>query len=105
MAPMAPLGRRAAIDLVRRGQLPVWFGSPHPHVMILEQDAKFRIRALVVDPVKSATAGKAAIARGQGWMPEQHYALGQPTGQIFAEASSADELIVKMRDMTWPDDW
>ena len=103
MAPLPPIGRDAAIKMVEDGELPFSFGSPHPHVMVLEQDGKFRIRQLIVD-----TAGakyQAARARSPSWMPEHHYALGQPTGEIYAEAASARELIEVMRTMDWPHNW
>ena|ERR1700733_8880872 len=102
MAPMAPLGKSAAIKIVNKGRLPCSFGSPHPHVAIVEQDGKFRIRALVVDPAEEA---EAYAKSGGYWMPEHVYALGRPTGKIFVEAESRAELITKIKAMAWPDDW
>lgn len=91
---------------VARGELPFDFGSPHPHVMILEQDGKFRIRALVVDPadVKKARAPGGVFA-GDMFLPEQYYELGRPTGKIYVETNTRDELLARMRDMKWPADW
>jgi hypothetical protein len=106
MAPTAPLGRARAIELVKQGELPITFGSPHPTVSIVQQEGKFRIRELVVDQHAAETAAVAAKrARSPSWMPEHYYALGTPSGKIFAEASSRAELVEVMSTMTWPADW
>lgn len=106
MAPVAPLGRDQAIALVAKGSLPLSFGSPHPTVMVLQQDGVFRIRELVVDrDAAEAAAASARRARTPSWMPEHYYALGQPTGMIFAEAASVAELVERMKTMDWPDTW
>lgn len=105
MAPCAPLGRARAIVFVEQGSLPFSFGSPHPTVMILEQDGMFRVRALVIDPDEARRASAEALAAKRGWMPEQHYALGKPTGTIYAEAATRDELVARMRTMAWPEHW
>lgn len=102
---MAPLGRDRAIELVKQGKLPIWFGSPHPTVAIVEQDGVFRVRELVIDEAEARAASEQALARGKSWMPESYYALGKPTGKIYAEARSRDELIDQMRAMKWPADW
>lgn len=102
---MPPLGRDRAIELVKQGKLPIWFGSPHPIVAIVEQDSVFRIRGLVIDDAEARAAGEQARARGEPWMPESYYALGKPTGKIYAEALSRDELIEQMRTMSWPTSW
>lgn len=85
--------------------MPFSFGSPHPTVMILEQDGTFRIRALVIDADEARAASAAALAVNRGWMPEQHYALGKPTGTIYAEAATRDELVARMHEMDWPQHW
>jgi len=95
MAPMAPLGREKAMQYVARGELPVWFGSPHPTMMILEQDGVFRIRALVVPP----------DPHHEGKTPEQHYGRGQPTGKIYVESPTREALLEQMRTMTWEKHW
>jgi hypothetical protein len=105
MAPVAPLGRQRALELVDAGSLPVWFGSPHPHTMIVEQDGRFRIRQLVVDKVEADAASATARAAGRPWMPEQYYALGKPTGTIYADAATRTELAAMMRTMAWPENW
>jgi hypothetical protein len=105
MSPIAPLGRIKAIELVKKGDFPIWFGTPHPFMAIVFQDEKFRIRALEVDPVEATVAGEAAIENGRNWMPEDHYALGKPTGKIFLEASSKKDFLAQMETMTWPEDW
>jgi hypothetical protein len=46
-----------------------------------------------------------ALAKGGGWMPEHHYALGKPAGQIWVEAATAALLLESMKTMTWPRDW
>jgi hypothetical protein len=94
------------MQLVAEGSLPVSFGSPHPTVMVVKQDGKFRIRELVVDQIAAEAAAAASRrARSPSWMPEHYYALGQPTGQIFAEAATLAELVEVMRTMEWPADW
>jgi hypothetical protein len=106
MAPAAPLGRERVIALVESSPLPVSFGSPHPRVMVVEQEGRFRIRELVIDRAEAEAAVVAATrARTPSWMPEHHYALGKPTGRIFAEAESRAELLDLMRSMDWPADW
>jgi len=102
---MAPLGRDRAIQLVREGKLPIWFGSPHPTVAIVEQDGAFRVRQLVIDEAEARASSAAALAAGRSWMPEHYYALGKPTGTIYAEARSRDELIEQLRAMDWPAGW
>ena len=102
---MAPLGRDLAIKYVKEGKLPLWFGSPHPMVMIVEQDGSFRIRELVVDEAEAAAAREASLASGRCWMPEQYYGHGKPTGKIYAQAKTRDELVVVMTKMKWPKDW
>jgi hypothetical protein len=106
MAPVAPIGRERAIELVENGSLPISFGSPHPTVIVVEQDGKFRIRELVIDRVNAEAAAAAAKrARTPSWMPEHYYALGRPTGEIFVEAESRAQLLALMRTMTWPEHW
>ena len=106
MAPTAPTGRARAIQLVQEGSLPISLGSPHPIVLVVEQEGKFRIRELVVDRAAAeAAASSARRARSPSWMPEHDYALGAPTGTIFAEAASRAELVELMATMTWPDAW
>jgi hypothetical protein len=105
MAPVAPLGRDRAIQLVKQGQLPLWFGSPHPTVAVVEQDGVYRVRQLVIDPAEARAASERAIANREPWMPEHHYALGKPTGTIYAEGRTRAELIEQMRTMTWPASW
>jgi hypothetical protein len=107
MAPSVPTGRARAIQLVQEGPLPISLGSPHPAVLIVEQDGKFRIRELVVDRAAAAEAAASSSkrARSPSWMPEHYYALGAATGAIFAEAASRAELVQLMSTMTWPDTW
>jgi hypothetical protein len=105
MAPMPPLGRARAIQMVREGRLPLSFGSPHQTVAILLQDGVYRIRALVVDDAEARASNERAIARGESWMPEHYYALGKPTGTIHAEVSSIEELVATMQTMSWPHHW
>lgn len=105
MAPVAPLGKTRALALLREGTLPFSFGSPHPIVAVLEQDGVFRVRELVVDPDEAAAAAKAALDRGDPWMPELHYALGKPTGRVFLEAPTREELAGKLAAFPWPRDW
>ena len=105
MAPAAPLGRERAIQLVAQGRLPIWFGSPHPTMAVVEQDGVFRIRRLVIDEAEARAAGERALAGGGSWMPENYYALGKPTGPIHAEAPSREALIEQMRTMNWPAGW
>jgi hypothetical protein len=105
MAPMAPLGRVKAMALVKEGKFPIWFGTPHPFMAIVEQDGKFRIRELLIDDAEAKAASEHALATTGMWMPEHHYALGKPVGKIFAEADSSKDLLTQMETMTWPKDW
>lgn len=105
MAPMPPLGRARALQLVAAGSLPIHFGSPHPCAAIVEQDGRFRIRDLVIDPAEADASRSAALAARQSWMPENYYALGKPTGPIHCEAATRDELLEKMQTMPWPAHW
>jgi hypothetical protein len=106
MAPTAPLGRDGVIALVQEGSLPILFGSPHPTIAVVEQEGRFRIRELVIDQVEAENAAASARrARSPSWMPEHFYALGRPTGHIFAEAKSRADLIEIIRTMSWPDNW
>lgn len=105
MAPAPPVGRTQAIALVEAGRLPVWLGSPHPFVTIVEQDGRFRIRGLVVDMAESQAAAATAIANRQSFQPEHHYALGKPTGTIHVDAATRAELLETMRSMEWPPAW
>ena len=74
--------------------------------MILEQEGHFRIRELVVDRAETDDAmAKAARARTPSWMPEHYYSLGRPTGHVYAEGKTREELVDVMRTMEWPDTW
>jgi hypothetical protein len=106
MAPSLPVGRDRAIQLVSEGTLPLSLGSPHPSVLVVEQEGKFRIRELVVDQHGAEAASAAARrTRSPSWMPEHYYALGKATGTIYAEAASKAELVQLMSTMTWPENW
>ncbi|MGH7285419.1 MAG: hypothetical protein ACRELY_28180 [Polyangiaceae bacterium] len=105
MSPCLPLGKKKAMELVKKRKIPFQFGTPHPFVAVVEQEGKLRIRRLLVDPVESRAQGEGALMRGEEWMPEHHYALGQPTGEIFVEAASTRELLERMAEMDWPEDW
>ena len=94
------------MELVREGSFPISLGSPHPTVAIVQQDGKFRIRELVVDQAAAEAGAEAAKrSRSPSWMPEHYYALGKPTGKIFAEAPSRAELVTVMGAMEWPAHW
>jgi hypothetical protein len=105
MAPVAPLGKNRALALLRAGKLPFSFGSPHPCVAILEQDGVFRVRELVIDPGEAEATAKAAMAERGCWTPEQHYALGKPTGRVFIEAPTRDALAEKIEAYQCPREW
>ena len=105
MAPVAPLGKNRALALVRAGKLPFACGSPHPVVAVLEQEGRYRVRELVVDPAEATRAMEAAFAGGHGWTPEQHYALGQPTGRVFIEAQTLAGLAEAIEAYSWPQEW
>jgi hypothetical protein len=93
------------MDLVRQGALPIHFGSPHPTVAIVEQEGTFRIRALEIDAAEARAKQQEAFAAKRGWMPEQHYALGKPTGRIFLEVATREALLEAIATMPWPADW
>jgi hypothetical protein len=105
MAPVPPVGRARAIELVRAGRLPVLLGSPHACAAIVEQDGVVRIRDLVIDPDEAERARTDAFARGGAWMPEHHYALGRPTGTVHLEAASREALIEALATFEWPARW
>jgi hypothetical protein len=105
MAPVPPLGKKLALALLREGKLPFSFGSPHPWVAILEQDGVCRVRELVIDFEEAKAIGQASIAQGRGWTPEQHYALGKPTGRVFIEAPTREALAEKIEAYEWPREW
>jgi hypothetical protein len=105
MAPMPPLGKNRVLALLREGKLPFSFGSPHPSVAVVEQDGVFRVRELVVDRAEAEAASKASMAQGRGWMPEQYYDLGKPTGRVFIEAPTRDALARKIEAYPWPREW
>src|SRR5262245_47778660 len=105
MAPIEPLGRVRAMQYDEGRDMPFYFGSPHPTVAIVQQDGKFRIRELCTDEDEAGRARAAAMANGTRWTPEQEYDLARPTGQIFAEASTREELLALMRSMPWPAHW
>jgi hypothetical protein len=80
----------------------VWLGSPHPRAMIVEQEGRFRIRELVIERAPAAAAPR---ARSVSWMPDHHYTLGRPAGEIYAEAPTRAALVEQMRTMLWPEHW
>jgi hypothetical protein len=106
MALLGPVGRTRAIELVSDGEIPLPLGYPQPKVMVVEQEGAFRIRELVTDPAAvQAAATVSTRARSPSWVPSHYFSLGAPIGEIFAEASSRDELIAAMLTMPWPEDW
>lgn len=105
MAPVAPVGRARALAALRAGELPLFMGSPHPFLALLEEDGVVRIRELVVDPAEAEAARAAALAAGGGWTPEQQHALGKPTGEIHLQASTRDELASLLELIDWPGHW
>ena len=105
MAPVAPLGKNRALALVRASKLPFTCGSPHPVVCVLEQEGRYRVRELLVDPAEATRAMTAALAAGRGWTPEQHYALGKPTGRVFIEAETEAGLAEAIEAYPWPHEW
>lgn len=105
MAPVLPLGKQGVLAQLRAGNARFWFGAPHPHVAVLLQDGVYRVRELVVDPAEARAASERARAGGEPYMPEHYYAMGQPTGRIFLEARTLEELIEKVEGHPWPKDW
>src|SRR5689334_12133558 len=105
MAPSPPIGKQGALARIRARQLPVLLGSPHPTVMILEQDGMFRIRGLVIDPAEAEASRQQAMARRQSWLPEDLYVLGKPTGEVHLEATSQEEFLSQVQTMDWPRHW
>jgi hypothetical protein len=102
---MPPLGRTGVLARLRAGTLPFTFGSPHPSVAVVEQEGVFRVRELLVDPEEARAAAEASMAARGMWMPEQHYALGKPTGRVFVEAPTREALAAKLEAYPWPRDW
>ena len=105
MAPRAPTGKAQALSLFDRGKLPIHLGSPHAKVAIVEQDGVFRIRELVADPEEVRAASDTARLKRQSFLPEHVEALAKPTGKIFLEAKTRDELHAPLAEYSWPRDW
>lgn len=105
MAPQPPLGRNRAVASVLAGELPMSMGSPHPIAMVLEQDGRFRIRELVVDPAAAQRLRDEARAGNVPFTPEAYYELGAPTGVIHVDAATREELVATMQQMPWPANW
>jgi len=105
VAPLAPLGKQGLLKLIKQRGLPLAFGSPHPCVVVIEQERVFRVRELVVDPDEASAAGKAALSAGKNWRPEDYYRLGKPTGKIHLEAKTLDALVAKIERFSWPKHW
>lgn len=99
------MGKQYALGRLRAGALPVTLGAPHPFVAIVEQDGLFRVRQLVVDEAESRRAFEEARAANRPFMPEQHYALGKPTGRVFYEAPTREALAALLEGIEWPRDW
>ena len=104
MASVVPAGREHAIELLSNSSLPIYLGSPHPRVAIVEQEGVFRIRDLQKDE-----AGRVEVSnqrrRSPSWMPEHYFTLGRPTGKVHVEAESREALAAMMATMEWPDGW
>lgn len=105
MAPLAPTGRSRALELLRKGELPISLGSPHPSAVILQQDGLYRLRALVIDEARAQAESERAHAQGEPWMPEHYYALGEPTGRVHAEAAELSEFIRQVEALDWRGEW
>src|SRR6185436_10612144 len=105
MAPMPPLGKKRLLELLDDGRRDVTFGSPHQCTWAGEQDGVFRVRELVVDRAEEKAVIAAAIKAGHGYMPENHYALGRPTGKIYLEAKTLAELKQLIEAFDWPKHW
>lgn len=99
------MGKQYALSRLRAGALPVSLGAPHPFLAIVEQDGVFRVRELVVDEAEARRAYEAARAAGRPFMPEQHYALGKPTGRVLHEAPTREALAALLESIAWPADW
>lgn len=105
MAPIAPTGRSRALELLRKGRLPISLGSPHPSAVILRQDGVYRLRELRIDEARARRESERALAEGEPWMPEHYYELGEPTGPVHAEAAELSEFIRRVEDLAWNPDW
>ncbi|MFO0594825.1 MAG: hypothetical protein U0228_05965 [Myxococcaceae bacterium] len=77
---------RGSRDLKKR---PVRFGAPHHSHAVLEENGRFVVRGLVLDPEK----GKAFLREHGHFMPENAEDLSEPTGPVVLEAGSVEELI------------
>ncbi|MBP6629967.1 MAG: hypothetical protein KBG28_17425 [Kofleriaceae bacterium] len=97
-------GKQDAIAQVEGGAFPIWLGQGRPQAAIIEEDGRFRIRAVVVDP-QAVAAASTPRTRTPSWMPVHQVARGWPGGEIFAEAASREELVEVIRAMPWPPGW
>lgn len=55
-------------------------------------------------PIAPVAAWESMKERGF-WTPEQHYALGKPTGRVFIEAPTRNALAEKLEAYPWPREW
>jgi hypothetical protein len=100
------MGKQGLIRELKKGNVPLTFGSPHPHMGVAEQDGVFRLRKLVINQEKAKADSEAARAARRSWMAEHYYALGEPIGEVMIEAPTLKELIAKIEAYEpWPRDW
>ena len=72
-------GKQDAIAQVEGGAFPIWLGQGRPQAAIIEEDGRFRIRAVVVDP-QAVAAASTPRTRTPSWMPVHQVARGWPGG-------------------------
>jgi hypothetical protein len=94
MAPRPPQSVASLVAFLRKnekhlGTRPVRFGSPHHSRAVLEEDGRYRVRALVLEREKA----DAYLKEHGMFMPEHAELLSEPTGPIELDCATLDELI------------
>jgi hypothetical protein len=110
MAPFLGPGRAAVIKMLRAWlpsrKLPITLGVNQPQAVIdREPDGTWTLRPLVLDVAASNAAGEAALARGDGWMPEMTWRFLSPGAPLLRADSAAAlaDAIVGFRKWSWGD--
>ncbi len=102
MAPFVGPTRDALVRMLERRapRLPITLGHMTPQATVTCDGGVWRLVALAIDREAARRAGAEAIARGDGWMPEQEWQFLAP-GRVLVEATTKDDFIAQLRAMTW----
>ncbi|MBS2027926.1 MAG: hypothetical protein JST54_08495 [Deltaproteobacteria bacterium] len=104
MAPFVGPGKQAVLKRLRallaRG-FPLTLGEYQPQAVIQEESGRWVLRALEMDRARADAAGKAAIAKGEMWMPEMEFQFLAP-GKVLAEGKTRSALADAIERLAWP---